>query len=114
MQTGGGGGGERGMGEYVTSAISGPENRWTGRNRGAWSHREFDRIWEVYSTTLDSTERAARIAELQRIQSEEVPVIPHFFNMQITPHVAALRGPVARVVPGAASEVFNIHLWTWR
>jgi ABC-type transport system substrate-binding protein len=114
MQTGGGGAGERGMDEYVTSAISGPDNRWTGRNRGGWSNREFDRLFEAYSTTLDRSERIQRIVELQRIQSEELPVIPHFYNLQITPHVAALRGPLARVVPDAAQEIFNIHEWTWR
>ena len=54
------------------------------------------------------------MVELQRIQSEELPVIPHFYNLQITPHVAALHGPLARVVPDAAQEVYNIHDWTWR
>jgi len=37
-----------------------------------------------------------------------------FYQIQITPHVAALRGPMARVVPDAAPEVFNIYEWSWR
>lgn len=114
MQTGGGGGGDRGMEEYLTSGISGPENRWTGRNRGAWSNREYDRIWEAYSTALERSERVQRIAELQRILTEEVVIVPHFYQLQITPHVAALQGPRARLVPDAGTEVFNIHEWTWR
>ncbi len=114
MQTGGGGAGERGFAEYRTAAISGPDNRWTGLNRGGYSNPELDRAWELYATTLPRPERIQRIAELARIFSEDVPAIPHFYQIQITPHVAALRGPVARVVPDAAPEVFNIHEWSWR
>jgi len=114
MQTGGGGGGERGFAEYRSDEISGPDNRWTGRNRGGWSYAEYDRIWEAYSTTLVRSERIQRIAELTRVFSEQVPAIPHFYQIQITPHVAALRGPMARVVPEAAPEVFNINEWSWR
>jgi peptide/nickel transport system substrate-binding protein len=114
MQTGGGGAGERGFAEYRTAAISGPDNRWTGPNRGGYSNEAFDRIWEAYSTALPRPERIQRIAELARIFSEEVPAIPHFYQIQITPHVAALRGPMARVVPDTAPEVFNINEWSWR
>ncbi len=114
MQSGGGGAGERGFAEYVTSSISGPDNRWTGNNRGGWSNPEYDRVWQAYSTALERTERIQRIVDIAKIMSEEIPVIPHYYQIQITPHVAALRGPMARVVPDAAPEVFNIHEWSWR
>ena len=102
------------MAEYLTSAISGPDTRWTGNNRGGWSNLDYDRLWDAYNTTLARPERIQRIADLARILSEEVPVIPHFYQIQITPHVTALKGPMARVVPDAAPEVFNIYEWTWR
>ncbi len=42
------------------------------------------------------------------------PVIPHYFTLQVMPHVAALKGPVARELPDAGIESFNIWQWEWQ
>jgi hypothetical protein len=46
--------------------------------------------------------------------SEQVPFIPHYFTPQVMPHIASLKGPVAREVPEAGPESWNIWQWEWQ
>jgi peptide/nickel transport system substrate-binding protein len=101
--------GERTLAAQITSLIPGPENRWAGFNRGAWSNPEFDRIADTFSGTLDQTQRVQLIGQMVRIYSEEVPAIPLYFNPIPVAHVAALKGP-GNVVP-ASDIVWNIYQW---
>jgi hypothetical protein len=59
-------------------------------------------------------DRAKRAADLERIISEQVPIVPHFFDVQVDPHVAALEGPVARQTPDSAGPFLYVHEWKWR
>jgi peptide/nickel transport system substrate-binding protein len=114
MASNGGSGGETDLRDFRTASSSGPENRWSGRNRGAWSSAEYDRVWESFNRTLDRRERIAQIVEMERLLNEEVPIIPHYFTPQVMPHVAALKGPIAREVPDSGLESFNIWQWEWQ
>jgi peptide/nickel transport system substrate-binding protein len=114
MASNGGSGGETDLRDFRTASITSAENRWSGRNRGAWSNPDYDRWWEAFNTTLDRSERIRQIVELERILSEQVPIIPHYFTPQVMPHVAALKGPIAREVPDAGLESFNIWQWEWQ
>lgn len=114
MASSGGSGGETDLRDYITASASTPENRYAGRNRGAWSSTEYDRLWEAFNTTLDRSERIRQIVELERVLSEQVPIVPHYFTPQVMPHVRALTGPIARELPDAGLESFNIWQWEWR
>jgi peptide/nickel transport system substrate-binding protein len=81
-----------------------PENRWQGHNRGSWANPEFDRLIDLFETTLERPERARHIAQAAKLYSDEVPSIPLYHNVRVVPHVAALKGPV----PGIP---WNVHLW---
>jgi len=114
MQLTGGGGFERGLGNNLTSvAISRPENRWQGSNRGAWSNLEYDRLWEQYNTTLDLPGQIEVMAQMERLQTTEVPTIFMYYTPTITPFVAGLVGP--RVRTGEqADTLLRIWEWEWR
>ena len=40
--------------------------------------------------------------------------LPLYYNVRVVPHVAALKGPVARQVPDATRGILRIHEWEWR
>lgn len=44
---------ERALGRYSSVAISRPETRWQGSNYGGWSNPEYDRLWDLYNSTLE-------------------------------------------------------------
>jgi peptide/nickel transport system substrate-binding protein len=98
----------------ISEEIPKPENRWTGENRGAWSSPEYDRLFEEYTLSLDHNERIQKIAQMERIFSEDVPGIPLYFGAVITAHTADLKGPTARQVPEAQVGWYNLQNWDWR
>jgi peptide/nickel transport system substrate-binding protein len=96
----------------TSSSIPKPENRWNGRNRGAWSNAEYDRLFDSFSTTLDRTERVRLMAELERVFTDDLPFIPLHFDPGVTAHTAALRGPA--IAPDRDSTGWNVHEWELR
>ena len=114
MQLTGGGGFEQGLGRNLASVgISRPENRWQGSNRGAWSNPEYDRLWNLYNTTLDLPGQIDVLAQMEKLQTGEVPTIPMYYTPTITPYVAGLTGPQLRT-GGNADTLFKIWEWPWR
>jgi ABC-type transport system substrate-binding protein len=100
--------------KFTIPAIAGPENRWAGTNRSGWNNPEFDRLWQVYGTTLDQNERIQQIVQMERIFTEDVPAVPHFFTPAATAHVAALEGPVTAQTPDAGRGMHRTWDWHWR
>jgi peptide/nickel transport system substrate-binding protein len=82
-------------------------NRWGGQNRGGWSSSEYDRAQEGYSIELDPRERTARLVDMARILSDQVPVYPLFPNLGAITHLAILKGPES------SPTNWNIHEWVW-
>ncbi|HZT07913.1 MAG TPA: ABC transporter substrate-binding protein [Chloroflexota bacterium] len=107
-------GGGPGLDGLTSSAIAGPENRWTGDNRYGWSNGEYDRVFEAWASTLDQQERNSLTAQLERIISEELPIIPNFFGVNVNAVVGPLQGPVTRQTPGSGGPMLYIYTWSWR
>jgi peptide/nickel transport system substrate-binding protein len=105
-------GGEANLSDYTTSMTPGAGNRWFGGNRGGWSNPEYDRLWEAFNTTLDRSERVKQIAGMEKIFSDAVPAVPHFYYPRVLAHVSDLKGPRARVIRDAV-ELVQIHDWEW-
>jgi peptide/nickel transport system substrate-binding protein len=97
----------------ISSAIPRPENRWSGNNRGGWSHPEVDRLWEAYLRTPSASERAQQIADMERILSEDVGMIPVMFDIVSNVHAASLKGPIQRTTPEAGSGILKVWTWEW-
>lgn len=109
-----GGGGEGGL-VGLRSAPPGPENQGLGGGgRGGWANSEFDRLVDGFNRTLDRAERTQQVVDMARIYSEQLPKLPHYFNVRVTAHVAALKGPLLSTTPDAGSESWNAHQWEWR
>jgi ABC-type oligopeptide transport system substrate-binding subunit len=46
----------------------------------------YERLWQAYNTTLSQGERFQPIAQMERILSEDVGAIPHYFTVVVTAH----------------------------
>lgn len=93
---------------YQSSRIAGPENRWTGSNFGGWSNAEYDRLASAFGTTLESNQRSELMIQMARLLSEQLPILPLYYNLDVVAHSAVLQG--VKVVPDG-SIGFNIHEW---
>ncbi len=58
--------------------------RWAGGNRGCYQNPEMDRVADALTTAIDPDTQRRLYRELVRMQSEELPVLPLYFNVQIT------------------------------
>jgi peptide/nickel transport system substrate-binding protein len=99
---------------YTSEQVPRPENRWKGDNRGGWANPEYDRFFQIYTTTLERPERIKAIAQMERAFTEDVPAIAHFFGVTVTAHLAALKGPVVRHTPDAGFGFLGAYQWKWR
>jgi peptide/nickel transport system substrate-binding protein len=97
---------------YTAAKIPGPENRWAGNNRGGWSNPDYDRLADAYGTSLDRNERTQLTVDMLRMLSEELPVIPLYYNLDVVAHVSELNAP--RLVAPDGSIAWNIQDWELR
>jgi peptide/nickel transport system substrate-binding protein len=104
--------GEAVLVDYSTTGIPRAENRWVGINRGGWSNPNFDRLASTVTGTLDRSERARLFVEMSRLFSEDLPVIPLYFQPSVNGFVAGLVGPVP-VAPDTWMN-WNLHQWEFR
>jgi peptide/nickel transport system substrate-binding protein len=105
---------QRGLGlnKWLTSNIGSPADNWVGGNRMGWSNPEFDRVYNIWATTLDRTESTNAMIQLMRIFTEELPSPPLYFNFQVVAHNGALRGP--QPITPDSTRFGNVHEWSWR
>src|SRR5207253_1171102 len=109
---------QRGGGPNLSGLTSGSiaraENRWTGDNRYGWSSGEYDRLFEAWASTLDHPERIRLTAQMERVITEEVPIIPNYFGVNVNAAVSTLEGPVVRKTPGSGGPMLYVYAWRWR
>jgi peptide/nickel transport system substrate-binding protein len=91
------------------SRAAAPENRWAGTNKTGWSHPEHDRLYDAWTKALDRDERNRLIVQIARIESEELPYIPLYFNTDGIVHTTSVRGPYSPAIETTPYE--NIHQW---
>ncbi|MPZ15075.1 MAG: hypothetical protein GEU73_11735 [Chloroflexi bacterium] len=107
-------GGNNSYRNYTGGAIPRPENHWQGANYCGWNSPDYDQAFQGWLTTLAQSDRIKQIAVMERVISDQVPIIPHFFDPQVDPRVAALQGPVARQTPNSGGPFLYAYKWEWR
>lgn len=88
------------------------ERRFVGGNRGCWKNPEFDRLYILASTSLDSAERDQAYIGAVRILTEDVGVFGLGYNSENLAVRKGLQGPVQRW-PAQIGNTWNIHEWRW-
>jgi peptide/nickel transport system substrate-binding protein len=104
---------QRGLGleKWHSANIGHPGNNWTGTNRTGFTDPEYNRLHELWSTTLDRNQANAYLADMMKLLSESVGLFPLYYNFQVVAHTAALRGP--QPMTPDSTRYGNVHEWEW-
>jgi peptide/nickel transport system substrate-binding protein len=102
--------GERALSSFVTAEIPRAENSFrNGSNRQGWSNPEYDLLHKQLGETLEPSERGKLIAQMARLFTADLSIIPLLFVQQPGGRVNALRGPLDTEPEG---QIFsNVHEW---
>ncbi|MEA2641507.1 MAG: peptide/nickel transport system substrate-binding protein [Chloroflexota bacterium] len=98
--------------DYIQAAISRPDNRWFGLNRGGWANPEYDRLAAGYLGTLDPNERQQQLAQAVKILTTDLGFIPLEFNPSVVAYATGLQG--VNVKAGDVDPTWNIYEWNWK
>jgi len=93
------------------SQIPTVENRWQGSNQSGWSHPEFERLVQAYETSLEREQRNQFAVGMLKLASEELPVIPLYYNLSFVGYVSDVSGPMVAVSDDVA--YWNLPEWSW-
>ena len=98
--------------DYTSRAVSRPETRWFGQNRGGWINPEYDRVIEAWLTTLDENQRHQQAAQAAKIMTEDLGVIPLHFNPAANAYATGITG--VQLKAPDVDQSWNIHEWEFR
>lgn len=98
--------------DFHSSQARVPENNFSGSNRARYMHPEMDTLVERYQTTIAFDARMEVARQIVRHTTENLPVVPLFFDSW--PSAAAAR--LVNVGPSANSgeSTWNVHQWDVR
>ncbi len=95
---------------WNTENFPGPENRWSGSNRGSFADPEVDRLQRIRLTATDPEEgRQATVAQLRRM-SELIPAVPLIYSVEVILARNKVMGPIGNYGP-QEGMTWNIHAW---
>lgn len=92
---------------FLSEAIPGPGNDWTGENVSGYSNPDFDTACRAALTTLDRGQARALHVEAQRLWTADLPALPLFF--QVTAAMARPEVVGYTLDPTQPSELWNLE-----
>jgi peptide/nickel transport system substrate-binding protein len=107
-----GGGGDAWTSVLLSTVIPGPANGWRGSNRSGWANAEYDRLVNSFNNSLVRSEREQTIVQVAKIVTEQLPVLPLFFNPAPWAWPTSLQG--VRINAPNTEPTWNIHEWELR
>lgn len=101
--------------QNVTRRVYGPtcpseQSRWAGGNRGCYQNPDNDRLVDGLTVAIDAAEQRRLWRELVKLQSEELPVLPLYFNVQVTLFREGILGVKGDTKP-RTSVTWNVAQW---
>ena len=100
-----------GLNKFYSPSIAAPANRWSGSNKSGYSHPEYDRLYDAWLAAVDPREREQVVIQATKFMSEEIPMLPLYFNYLVVAHVQRLAGPLPKAP--ASTPHHNVHEWRW-
>jgi ABC-type transport system substrate-binding protein len=107
-------GGGPGLNGLTSAEIARPENRWNGGNRYGWSNAEYDRAFDNWTKSLAQADRVRYVSQMERIITEDLPILPNYFEASVTAALSSVEGPTPRQNPDAGPQLATLHRWSWR
>lgn len=106
-----GSGGDPSVTDLLSSdQIPTKENAFIGQNVYRWSDSKADSLMVRSDHEIDDAQRAATLADVQRIVADEVPLIPLYPQPNTVAYVSSLHG--VRVNPTQAEVFWNSAEWS--
>ncbi len=96
----------------TTGNIATANNGWTGSNRGSWSNGDYDRNWDLFTTTLDPQQRINHLIEMEKLLADNLGLVMLFHNPSVVTHQRSVVGPDPKAPHDLV--VWNIHEWEMR
>lgn len=95
---------------WTTENFPGPDNRWSGSNRGSFSDPEVDRLQKIRLTATDPGEsRQATLAQMKRM-AELIPAVPLIYSVEVILALNKVKGPIGNYGP-QEGITWNVHEW---
>jgi peptide/nickel transport system substrate-binding protein len=95
-------------------AVPTADNRWSGTNRGGYTNPAFDAVGDRFRVALEESQRVDLEKELVRIFSQDVPLLPLYYEIQSVPVGGGLTG-VQSIIgiahTGHVMHTWNVHEW---
>lgn len=98
---------------YTTDNIPSLQNAYNGQNSPGFSNPEMDRLCHAISTELDQDKRVAMLRRTQAILSEEMPVLPLYFRVDISAVKTALQNWKPTGLGPGGEVTWNVTQWAW-
>jgi peptide/nickel transport system substrate-binding protein len=102
----------RDVDKFISANVGHAGNQFVGSNRMGWSNPEYDRLYEAFNASVDRPTRNDYLVQMLKMISEELPVMPLYFNFEVVAHGAALRGP--QPASPESTRYTNLHEWQWK
>jgi ABC-type transport system substrate-binding protein len=96
----------------IPGNIPTPENGWRGGSQISWTHPEYTRLVQQFTSTLERAQRGEQMMQMARIFSEDLAVISLYFPRGAQAAAAGLTGP--RESSADTVVFWNIHEWEIR
>jgi peptide/nickel transport system substrate-binding protein len=96
----------------ISDQCASAERRFVGSNRGCWKNPQFDRFYEIGTTSLDRNERDNAVVDAFRVMTDEVGIFGLSYNAESLAVRKGLVGPGTRY-PGQVGNTWNVHEWHW-
>lgn len=90
--------------------IPSKDNAWAGQNSGGWANKRVDDILENVFKEFDFDKRKAMMAELQKIYTDEVPVLPLYLRADIVIVPTNLTG--FQITGHQFYSTYNVENWS--
>jgi ABC-type transport system substrate-binding protein len=75
-----------------------------------WSNAEFDRLYDLFNSTLDRNERNQQVLQMLRVVSEDLATVLLYHDQSVTAFRAPITGPSTGVPDHTLA--WNVHEWT--
>lgn len=86
------------------------QSRWAGGNRGCYQNPEMDRIVEALGAAIDPVDQQRLYRELAKMQSEDLPIFPLYFPVNLSLLREGVVGVKGNTKP-ASSLMWNVSEW---
>ena len=84
--------------------------RWAGRNHGCYQSAEMDDTIAGLRSAIDPSEQEPLWRRMAQIHTQELPLLPLYFNVQVVIFREGVTGIKGDTKP-RTSSMWNVHEW---